>query len=215
MTKLIQIVSELVCQLVIIIFLATFLELLLPKGDFRRYIRMIVGIMVILIIISPLYRVFGILPNLEPVFSSMESEVNSEDLLRRSTELQRHNEELILKEYRQNIYDRVAWEITEEGQWEVVSVNAEIEENFDAPDFGEIRTLSVVIKPDRKSDMQRSGSVVIEQIDISINGDSQVVPLFRCQPPVEDEIKDKLVHKLSAVFQLPAEDISVSLTSNN
>lgn len=58
-----DILREYIRELVVVVFFATFLELLLPKSDFARYIKLVVGLMIIAIIMNPLRFIIGLNPN--------------------------------------------------------------------------------------------------------------------------------------------------------
>ena len=50
---MLAVVSDWVRHLVIIVVLAGFIEMILPKGDMRRYVQMVVGIFIIMAILNP------------------------------------------------------------------------------------------------------------------------------------------------------------------
>ncbi len=56
-------ISNLVRDIVIIIVAATFIELLLPRKEFHRYIRMVVGLLIILVLLSAVSQFMGVGPD--------------------------------------------------------------------------------------------------------------------------------------------------------
>ena len=57
-----EVIGNVVRYIVILIFLATLLEMILPHGQFRRYLRMLVGILLILTLISPIQNIMRLAP---------------------------------------------------------------------------------------------------------------------------------------------------------
>lgn len=49
---MIEILQDLVRELVVLVILAVFLELLLPHGDLRRYVRMVFGLLIIVAVLQ-------------------------------------------------------------------------------------------------------------------------------------------------------------------
>jgi len=46
-------------QLIIIILIATFLELLLPNSTFERYVRLVLGLLILFLIMKPAFSIFN------------------------------------------------------------------------------------------------------------------------------------------------------------
>lgn len=57
--KVIKILGELIRNLVLLLLLATFLEMLLPKSTLSRHIRLVVGLFVMLTILQPIIHLFN------------------------------------------------------------------------------------------------------------------------------------------------------------
>ncbi|NLL19743.1 MAG: stage III sporulation protein AF, partial [Clostridia bacterium] len=73
--------QELTRNLVLLLLLATFLEMLLPKSDLTRYIRLVVGLFVLLTILQPVLDLFDwqgnvSLPIREPPQEKVEALIN-------------------------------------------------------------------------------------------------------------------------------------------
>jgi stage III sporulation protein AF len=49
---MLQEISAVIRDVIIIIVAATFIEMLLPRNEFHRYIRMVVGLLIILVLLS-------------------------------------------------------------------------------------------------------------------------------------------------------------------
>lgn len=56
---MIDLLKEIVYHLVLLLLLATFLDMLLPKNTFTRHIRFVVGLFVMLTILQPLLQLFN------------------------------------------------------------------------------------------------------------------------------------------------------------
>lgn len=58
---------NIVQNILVIIMLTTLLEMLLPKGDMRRYVRLVMGLFIIMVVLHPVLSLFHSGVNLEAV----------------------------------------------------------------------------------------------------------------------------------------------------
>lgn len=93
---MIKLLQELTHNLVLLILLATFLEMLLPKNDLTKYVRLVVGLFIMLAILNSVLELFDrqvsfSLPNEEI------SKVQLQGILNNGEKLQnKHQEEALL-----------------------------------------------------------------------------------------------------------------------
>ncbi len=215
---MIDMISSLVRYIVILIFLSTLLEMILPQGVFRSYLRVIVGIMLIFTIISPLQNITEIAPYWEtPAWVGETGQEQLENILQQGETIQKSNIELALDEYHQSLQEVIRKKIKNEYNLEVVEVEAEIEQNPDSISFGVIDDIKVWLSfpglscPGQNSQPEKVSRVIIGQ-DEEINGakggvNKEEYRLF-------EEIEQEVVSSLSAFLGLPCDRISVKLLGN-
>ncbi|MGC4376511.1 stage III sporulation protein AF [Fictibacillus sp. Mic-4] len=75
-----KMITEWVTNIILIILFATILDLLLPNTSFQKYIKMVVGLLLILAILNPILKFAG--SDINQVFSAMgiHSEANEEEM---------------------------------------------------------------------------------------------------------------------------------------
>ena len=71
------VIGDLIRNLVVIIFLNALLEMMLPRGEFHRYIRLVTGLIVILMVVGTIAALIGKLPRLEPVVAARTAAADS------------------------------------------------------------------------------------------------------------------------------------------
>lgn len=62
--------SEWITNIILFILLATVLDLLLPKSSLQKYVKMVTGLLLIVIILTPLLKVFSV--DVNEIFNSMK-----------------------------------------------------------------------------------------------------------------------------------------------
>lgn len=84
-----QALNEWVGNIVIFILVAVILELLVPNTQLQKYVKMVVGLLLILLLLSPLLKIFSIEP--EQIFESMKTEQTvSKDILEKNMNKQKN-----------------------------------------------------------------------------------------------------------------------------
>lgn len=160
---MLNILSEVVRNIVVLIIMATILELVLPRSDFRPFINMVVGIVLMLMLLSPLRTVLQMPGSFQPGFD-FEPAVSQSDVDNRYLMLEQMNWEMTLERYRSLMEERIVGVLMEKG---LVSVNIllDLEEEVSHLEFGRPRFVAVLAKKGDNPD----GSVrLVEKIRISM-----------------------------------------------
>jgi stage III sporulation protein AF len=113
---MIETLGNLVRSIVILIFLTVLLEMLLPQGIFRRYLRVLAGILLILTILTPLQKIMHMAPLWDEADVFSETEIKNENLqqiLAKGEALQEENIRFALQDYRSNIFTLLENELAE------------------------------------------------------------------------------------------------------
>src|SRR5690554_4583066 len=75
-----QLLNDWIANIVIFILVAVIMELLVPNTQLQKYVKMVVGLLLILLLVSPLLNIFTV--NLDDVYETIRAEQKiSEDLM--------------------------------------------------------------------------------------------------------------------------------------
>ena len=117
------------------------LEIILPRGDMKKYVQLAMGLVLIIAVVKPIANFSaGSIGYLE----SSERQTAAAELKNRLNEKERF---CVMKVYREKICESIKNEITAENG-EHIEVKAEIEEN-DEKRFGEVNGVTVIVYSDR------------------------------------------------------------------
>ncbi|MBS3898067.1 MAG: stage III sporulation protein AF [Dethiobacter sp.] len=194
--------SEIVRNIVVLIILVTLLDLLLPRNHFRPYINMVVGLVLMLMLLTPFRSLLNIpatlAPALEMRLSMEESEVN-----KRFAVLEQINWELTLERYRMLMLEKIS-EILAQEELEIVEIALELEENINHPQFGQPQQIIVLAK---KTQAVASRTGQVENVEIKIGRPAAE----RTTERVADSRMERLIGEMLGVA---AEKIEVNVLSN-
>lgn len=103
-----SILSDLVRNIVVIILLTTFLEMLLPSGTMKRYVKVVMGVFVLLTVLSPFSRLLKGGDELAAFdWSSPEAASGYVSVLEEGNRLNGVNREILKNNYAQGIEQQV------------------------------------------------------------------------------------------------------------
>ncbi|NLM46275.1 MAG: stage III sporulation protein AF [Firmicutes bacterium] len=181
---MLAVLSDMVRNLVILVIMVAVLELLLPRKDFRPFVNMVVGLVLILMLLMPL-RSLPLLPWLkEPVLKIREA-VSNDDVAARLAELEQVNWEMTLDRYRELIEEKITGLLQASGR-EPVALEFALEEDVNHPQFGTPRKIYVLA---REAKQQPVGIVQpVEKVEIGKRAEKSEAPAGRRAPDLEESI---------------------------
>ena len=139
----------LVENLVLIVVLAVFLELLLPAGELRRYVNLVVGLMIIVAVLGAVSEVVdhGLKGNLPSVGVAQPSDLDQ--ALRQGERMARQNQSEALSAYEEALRRQIAALASLNADFAVQDVQLNVTGDRTSPSFGRLNgiTLSVVPSP--------------------------------------------------------------------
>ncbi len=196
-------------DITIMFILLSVVELALPNSNMKRYINMVIGFMIIVVIISPFIRLINSNFNVErEIFKSMIDEVKFQ--YEEDFELQDLQKSQIKETYLNKLKESVKESINGVLDYEVNDVKISIYE--DEKNYGNIKDIEIVMKPrdgDNTHDEDTIKTIKIEEI--RINDLHKEVEEDDLEPfENDDKIKDILYEK----YNIPKENIKILIKNN-
>lgn len=214
---MINAIGELIRYIVILIFLATLLEMILPHGQFRRYLRMLVGVLLILTILSPIQQIMRLAPGWDvPVFLAAPTAKDELALiLQRGEKMRDEGLKQAVNDYRYHLYTIVQGLLAAEYGSELVELEVVLDEEPGSAMFGAIKKMVVVIRENNNKEPSVRGRSV-EEIKISIVGGEKDIPLQETilkeeRSSSRTDQEDAVSKFLARYFLLAHERVSVSI----
>ncbi|MGI6318717.1 MAG: stage III sporulation protein AF [Firmicutes bacterium] len=175
----------LIRYIVILIFLAALLEMLLPQGVFRQYLRVFIGILLIFTLLNPIQKIMRIAPYWEmPVIEGMENNQDLNAILERGERLYRDNMVQVPQEYRQRIYQLLEAELARQFSQQLVQLEIGMEENPHNRDFGILTDIAVVTRDLQPAEISATEEKV-EKVKISVDVMGKKGSLFAAEETEE------------------------------
>lgn len=185
-------------QIIVAVIIATIFEMILPNGNNKKYIKMIIGIYVLFTLIQPIAskitgKDFTISTNYEKYFDEDILETSSNDF-------ENNNSKLIEQAYIDNIKENVQAKIEQKG-YKLSSCDINIvtsEENYGAIE-------SIVLNIQRKEESEStSNTIEIEKVEINVS-EERIVE----EPNISDKEKKELIQYLAEEYSIDKSKITI------
>ena len=185
-------------QIIVAVIVATIFEMILPNGNNKKYIKMVIGIYVLFTLIQPIAskitgNEFTISTNYEKYFD--------EDILETSSQnFEDNNSKLIEQAYIDNIKNDVQAKIEQKG-YKVAGCNIDIittEENY-----GAIENIVLRIR-NKEKDENISNKIEIDKVEISVG--EEVIETSN----ITDNEKQNIIEYLAGEYSIEKSKIIIN-----
>lgn len=201
---MLQMLTEVTRNIVILTIVASMLELLLPRNEFRPFLNMVVGLVLMLTLLAPLRTILQAPGELE-LAMEQDARFSQSALTARQAVLEQLNWDLAISRYRELLTEQVSAVLAEEKML-LVELSLQLEEDPGLPDFGRPQRLTVLAKPETEEG--NSGIARVEKIRIGTN---RAVP---GDPGEEAVVNGLLAVKLGDALGISKEKIEVQVLKN-
>lgn len=202
-------------QIIIAVIVATIIEMLLPKGNSKKYIKSVIGVYILFTIISPIItKVAGgeikLDTNYEKYFT------NTQTYQTMSNSLSDINNQNIEEVYRDNLKKDIASKVKEKGY---LATNIEVEVNVkDSASYGNINKISMQVskiekqEEETKEENSSMNEIAIQAIDKVLIGNTipNSTTNKKEESSIPEEEKNKIQQYLSDVYYVNTKYIKIN-----
>ena len=155
-------------NLVTFIVIITFLEMILPNGNMRRFVNMIIGILLILVIINPFISLLKNNIDIEKEVFMNISEQNTYKP-KEDKEFKNIQDKQIVDMYKDQIEKEIRNSLINKTQYVLEKIHIEIDENNDSKEYGSIKKIELIINENKEiKEKENSKNIQIKDIEIGV-----------------------------------------------
>lgn len=206
-----QFLTDWISNIILLILLATILELLLPNSSLQRYVKMVVGLLLLVMILNPLFSILSKdadswIDSIDLTTQFDESDLDF-SIESKKKEIQRAQLAYISEQMAVQLKRQVEKEMITKFEKEVKEVNVALSDFLDEDDYlNSITNVSIHLKA-IQNDQKLIGNEIVEAVSlvtINTTGQSQ---------PSQNEAKDKqdISNFLATQWQIPIDKIEVEV----
>lgn len=142
---MLQIIYEWMKNIIVFMILTTVVLNLLGKGNYKKYVKLVTGLILVLLVIRPILTLTGNAEYMDFSLDSYDSLSQAKDLKYDIFAMEEAREIDIMKEYKQVILQQTKKLVADEGL-EVVDMKLTVEENRASINFGKIHSMSLTAR---------------------------------------------------------------------
>lgn len=196
-------------NIVIFLVLTTIITNLLGKSSYKKYVNLITGIILVIMVISPLLKLFQMDKTMDYYFTTNSLLAEAEDMNSRLMDAQEGQMSAVLKEYKEQIGKQVG-NLLEGEDLYVTDINVKIDEDENSSTFGKLLSLNVSAAYVKSESKEKSVNIDrVEIDDIKIGSKKEADPGNGKHILTPDEINIK--NLLSDFYNMNPDNINISI----
>ncbi len=166
-----------VTNIVMTMVFITIIEIMMPGGNMRKYVGLVVGLMVMFVIINPFVTLLAGDFNLDESVLRVSESIRLRDVSSQIDKLEGSNRENIIKLYRGNVEEQIKRDLRDQGLTDDMDVEVTIDEQWDKDYFGRIVGIRIAIQKRQQRDHQDIERIKeIEKIRVRLGETDEMAP---------------------------------------
>ncbi|MBS4536203.1 stage III sporulation protein AF [Clostridium sp. D2Q-14] len=193
---MIEFLRQWIMNIVVVSIFIALLEAILPDNNFKGYVKMISGFLMIIVLLNPFIKLIS---NNISIDKEVFANIDRNNEIENSKEnITISNEDQIKNLYIDKIKNNIIYSVESNFQYDVMDVDIEMSEGKET--YGEILEVSLNIIKNENKDM-KNNKIVIEEIESSNSNDKNN----------KEEINyDELKEYISKEYNIPFEKITIN-----
>lgn len=187
--------------IVSIVLLSTFVEIVLPTSQIRKYIQFIIGLMVVLAVLAPLVKLLGQGDAAINDMNSLAFDVPSPDLEQQQA-IQEQQTHSAIELYKQGLQQSIQQQISAMGYGNVAEVKVSVDEEQNSKAFGSIKAIDIYM-----DEVQPDSIQPVKPVSIDVSSDKAVESQQAI--PASDAQAQALKKQLASYYQISPDAISI------
>jgi stage III sporulation protein AF len=193
-------------NIVIYVILNTIIMNLLGNNSYKKYVSIVSGMILVIIVVSPLMKLLELDENLDYNFMADNFSVETSDFKNELSQIDEQQKAAVFKDYEDKLKNQVKDMLLEEGI-SLTSFQLTFDQDVSNSTYGEILGMDItgtVKKEDGKDKLPPVEEIEIDRIDINGDKKNKAEDL---PSPLEINIKNKL----SDFYNIEQDNINISI----
>lgn len=206
---MIALFGEWIKNIALFVIFSALIEMLMPENHFRKYIHMILGFILMLILIRPITSIFF---ENKDIFKHLveinQLEMERQSIAKRSRFIESKQEELILDTYKSNLGGQIKKLIESNTNFSIGNVEVFINEDKNNHDYGMIQGVDLTLIENKESSSKITGIAPIKPIEINTANSAKH---SKKEVHKEDELEKNIKNLLISFYNLSGDNIHITV----
>jgi stage III sporulation protein AF len=195
--------TEWITNIIVLVLLAGVIELLLPGNQFQSYIKMVIGLLILLAMLSPLFKLLN--SDMDQVFQAMELPAATKEneiknsIEKNKSEIQGAQRAYILEQMAVPMKKQVQEELKKTYELEIVDLQIQTDSGTEPLKLEDITGAKVVLAKHH----EQAGISEVSEVDINISDAGDQAE--------KNEVPEEIVHFLASQWQLDSQQVEAEM----
>jgi len=206
---MITLIGEWIRKIALFVIFSALIEILMPESHFRKYIHMILGFVLMLMLIRPITYIF--FDNKDTFINLVEInqlEMERQSIARQSSIIESKQEELILDTYKSNLGEQIEKLIESNTNVDVGNIKLYVNEDKSDKSYGILQKVELTIIKNQETGSTTAEIEPIQPIKININHSDKE---NKKQTRKEDELEKNIKNLLISFYNLSGDNIHITV----
>lgn len=206
-------IKEWVITIISVIIFATFMEILIPNSNYKRYVNVVIGFLFITIILAPLTEFIGGQINFEEEILKTSNQLELSTAQNRINNIQHSNKETVLALYKNKISKQIKNHIEDKTEYIVNEIAMKVEDNSNSTEFGLIKELNITLR--EKTENAKATSKIVEPVQISVSMNKNNNNTVRANSIFISNEGDLIKDDIRNLYNIPKDNINIYILKDN
>jgi len=197
-----------VSNIIAIILFVSIVEIILPEGKMRKYVNLVAGVVVVLIIISPLVKAFNKNIEIDMPEMNIKEPISIQELKIQGQKIESMRSKQIICTYKEKMEKSIKEQVNEISGVDCQRVICKVKEDSRNENFGDIDEVTLYVS--KKQDKFQNSKIEPVKIKLSEKVQSKVDNTEK----ISEEIKNQIIKKISNTFRISNEHIKIINSAN-
>lgn len=153
-----EFIKSWITNITVVIIFIMLLDIVMPSNDMKRFVKVIMGLLIILVIIKPFIMAKDLSNQFQLSMTQAAAYIEQSDKENKSVEVSNFQNTSAFEIYKKNLSDKISEIVkSHEGmEGREVQVSLDIENDMNKQEFGSIKAMKVLIGKDKAGSVQTS-----------------------------------------------------------
>ena len=206
---MLQAISDYTQNIAMIIIFVSVINLVMPNGSFEKYIKMILGLIVIITILGPINTLlFKNKPDYTDILKRYEIEIENKSMKIQSGQYLEAQKDIILENYKEQLMPQMIGIAEKNGGIKVLDVDIGFNEDIESAEFGQITDIAMVVEKTKAEPSTKA--IKVPKIKV---GTKKIKSYSKDQ--INGQIEEKIKSSIIDFYNLPDANINIIVQKNS
>lgn len=208
-----ELIRDWIITIISVIIFVTFVEILVPSSNYKRYINVVVGFLLMIVILNPLTKLISGEIDFGEGIIRTSNQIELATAKNRINNIEYSNNEAVVKLYKSEISKQLKSRIEQNTEYIVEDVLVEVFDDSTSPNFGLIDSFDITLKESEKYQEPLETKIEPVQINVSLGG--KINNTVEANSILINSESDVIKDDLSNFYNVPKGNININILKSN